>query len=318
VIGRRRRDGDLLGSPGGGLPDPSASRAPRRVQGAWETPAVVVRGPDGEVLSREEAQAFGRRRPAAARRRTGAAAGTAAGSDGSAARAEAAAPDGTAPPDGNGSAPRRPRVRPRRIPGAAGGVLVVPTLLREADDGRLARRARRRAAPDATVSALALRGRAARDLPAESAGGRSGRSSIGRRRGPSPAHPGDSRPSRPLEAVAPPRSPRTPAWLRRAGTKVSSLGVASAVVYVVVLAVVVYTVFPVRTYLNQRAATDRARTQIEVIHRANERLEKRADELRDPDTIEQLAREDLGMVKPGEESYGILPAPQQPAPDPAP
>jgi cell division protein FtsB len=95
---------------------------------------------------------------------------------------------------------------------------------------------------------------------------------------------------------------------------VSSLGVASAVVYVVVLALVVYTVFPVRTYLNQRAATNRARQQIEVIARENERLEQRADDLRDPDTIEQLAREDLGMVMPGEESYGILPAPQQPPP----
>jgi cell division protein FtsB len=196
-------------------------------------------------------------------------------------------------------------VRPRRIPGAAGGVLIAPTLLPEADDGRLARRRRRREAPDATVSVVPLRGRAAKDVPAAAAGGQRGG-----RRGPTPAHPGDDRPSRSLQPVAPPRAPRTPAWLRRAGSRVSSLGVASAVVYVAVLAVVVYTVFPVRTYLNQRAAAERARQQIEVIARENERLEQQADDLRDPDTIEQLAREDLGMVKPGEESYGILPAPQ--------
>jgi cell division protein FtsB len=303
MIGRRRRDGDHLGGPGGGLPDPGARRAPRHVQGAWDTPAVVVRGPDGEVLSREQAQAFGRARPATGRPAADAA-------------TTPAAPDGNAaaPGDVSAPAPRRPRVRPRRIPGAAGGVLVVPTLLPEADDGRLARRARRQAAPDATVSALPLRGRAAKDVPAAEKSDQRGR-----RRGPTPAHPGDHRPSRSLEAVAPPRAPRTPAWLRRAGAKASSLGVASAVVYVVVLAVVVYTVFPVRTYLNQRAASERARQQIEVIARENERLEQRADDLRDPDTIEQLAREDLGMVKPGEESYGILPAPQQPAPQqPAP
>ncbi len=224
------------------------------------------------------------------------------------------APPRRAPPgDAAAPAPRRPRVRPRRIPGAAGGVLVAPTMLRGADDGRLARRARRREAPDATVSALPLRGRPARDVPAEAVAGQAGRPRGGRR-GPVPAHPGEHRPSRSLQPVAPPRAPRTPAWLRRAGSRVSSLGVASAVVYVVVLALVVYTVFPVRTYLNQRAATNRARQQIEVIARENDRLEQRADDLRDPDTIEQLAREDLGMVMPGEESYGILPAPQQPPP----
>jgi cell division protein FtsB len=295
MIGRRWRDGDPLRGPGGGLPDPGASRAPRRVQGAWETPAVVVRGPDGEVLSREEAQAFGRRPAAATPPRAEATAAA------SAARADV-------------PAPRRPRVRPRRIPGAPGGALVAPTLLADADDGRLARQARRREAPDATVSALPLRGRPAKDVPADGARGQRGG-----RRGPTPAHPGDHRPSRSLQPVVPPRAPRTPAWLRRVGSKVSSLGVASALVYIAVLAVVVYTVFPVRTYLNQRAATNRARQQIEVIARENERLEQRADDLRDPDTIEQLAREDLGMVKPGEESYGILPAPQEPRPQqPAP
>jgi cell division protein FtsB len=308
VIGRRRRDGDPLGGPGGGLPDPAAPRAPRRVQGAWETPAVVVRGPGGEVLSREEAQAFGRRRQAVARPPTAATAETAPAPHDDAAPADRAAPEGGTTP-----VSRRTRVRPRRIPGAAGGVLVAPTLLRDADDGRLARRARRQAAPDATVSLLPLRGRKASDVPAEPAGGLSGRLRPGRR-GPAPARPGDRRPSRSLEAVAPPRSPRTPAWLRRVASKVSSLGVASAVVYVVVLAAIIYTVFPVRTYLNQRAETDRARQQIEAIERENDRLAQRAEDLRDPDTVEQLAREDLGMVKPGEESYGILPAPQQPAP----
>jgi cell division protein FtsB len=73
----------------------------------------------------------------------------------------------------------------------------------------------------------------------------------------------------------------------------------------------VYAVFPVRTYLNQRSDTDRARQQLEVLGDANDRLDQRADELREPETIEEIARRDHGLVMPGEESYGILPAPEQ-------
>jgi cell division protein FtsB len=90
------------------------------------------------------------------------------------------------------------------------------------------------------------------------------------------------------------------AWLRRVGMRVGSFTLA---------AMLIYAVFPVRTYLNQRAATDRARDQIEVLSRENDRLANRAEDLRDPETIEELARRELGLVKPGEESYGILPAP---------
>jgi len=90
------------------------------------------------------------------------------------------------------------------------------------------------------------------------------------------------------------------ARLRRVGMRVGSFTLA---------AMLIYAVFPVRTYLNQRAATDRARDQIEVLSRENDRLANRAEDLRDPETIEELARRELGLVKPGEESYGILPAP---------
>ncbi|HEY7069463.1 MAG TPA: septum formation initiator family protein [Acidimicrobiales bacterium] len=90
------------------------------------------------------------------------------------------------------------------------------------------------------------------------------------------------------------------AQLRRVGMRVGSFTLA---------AMLIYAVFPVRTYLNQRAATERAREQIEVLSRENDRLEDRAEDLRDPETIEELARRELGLVKPGEESYGILPAP---------
>jgi cell division protein FtsB len=70
-------------------------------------------------------------------------------------------------------------------------------------------------------------------------------------------------------------------------------------------------VFPVRTYLNQRSETNRARQQLEVLREENDRLEQRADELRDPETVEETARRDYSLVMPGEEPYTILPAPEQ-------
>ncbi|HET6950615.1 MAG TPA: septum formation initiator family protein, partial [Acidimicrobiales bacterium] len=90
-------------------------------------------------------------------------------------------------------------------------------------------------------------------------------------------------------------------WLRRVGTRLGS---------VALVVVVLYSVFPVRTYLNQRAASERARERLAVFEEENDRLEERARDLRDAETIEEIARRDLGLVMPGEESYGMLPAPR--------
>jgi cell division protein FtsB len=90
------------------------------------------------------------------------------------------------------------------------------------------------------------------------------------------------------------------ARLRRAGTYVGAVAVAC---------VLIYAVFPVRTYLDQRAATRRAHERIEVISEQNDRLEERVEALGSDEVVERIAREDYGMVKPGEESYGILPPP---------
>jgi cell division protein FtsB len=91
------------------------------------------------------------------------------------------------------------------------------------------------------------------------------------------------------------------AKLRRAGIGVGTVALAG---------VLVYAVFPVRTALDQRAAIDRSHEQIEMLRRANDRLEDRAESLRTDEEIERLAREQYGLVKPGEESYGVLPPPE--------
>jgi cell division protein FtsB len=76
-------------------------------------------------------------------------------------------------------------------------------------------------------------------------------------------------------------------------------------------AVLIYAVFPVRTYLNQRSASERKQQQIEVVGQENDRLEQRIGELQDPETVEEIARRDYNMVRPGEESYGIMPPPAE-------
>lgn len=95
---------------------------------------------------------------------------------------------------------------------------------------------------------------------------------------------------------------RRNARLRWLGTRVGSVALTG---------LLVYAIFPVRTYLNQRSETNRAREQLEVLSQENDRLEQRADDLRDPETIEEIARRDHNLVMPGEESYNMLPAPEQ-------
>jgi cell division protein FtsB len=56
----------------------------------------------------------------------------------------------------------------------------------------------------------------------------------------------------------------------------------------------------------ERALTDR----IEALHRESERLKARIERLRhDPGTLERLAREELGMVRPGDVLFEL---PQKP------
>ncbi|MFP3902139.1 MAG: FtsB family cell division protein, partial [Acidimicrobiia bacterium] len=98
---------------------------------------------------------------------------------------------------------------------------------------------------------------------------------------------------------------RRTARLRRVGLMVGAVALVVALV-----GVLVYAVFPVRTVLDQWNARNRGEEQLEVLTRENERLERRIDDLRDPGTIEEMARREYGYVKPGEESYSVAPPPR--------
>lgn len=68
-------------------------------------------------------------------------------------------------------------------------------------------------------------------------------------------------------------------------------------------------VYPARAYLSQRGAVDRARRDLSVLDTQNRKLQRDASRLLTPGEIERLARARFNMVRPGEEAYSVVPAP---------
>ena len=75
-------------------------------------------------------------------------------------------------------------------------------------------------------------------------------------------------------------------------------------------------VYPTRTFLDQRDETNNARAQLEMLRSENARLARESKRLSTDSEIERLAREQYGLVKPGERPFTILPAPSSTVPPP--
>jgi cell division protein FtsB len=71
-------------------------------------------------------------------------------------------------------------------------------------------------------------------------------------------------------------------------------------------------VFPTRTWLAQRDELGQREAELAAIRAEEAALEEQAETLQDPEEIERIAREEYGMVLPGEKPYRILPAPEEP------
>ncbi len=84
------------------------------------------------------------------------------------------------------------------------------------------------------------------------------------------------------------------------------------VISVLVVGVLFVVVFPTRSYLAQRASVHQAQQRLTAIDRENHRLARDARRLTTPAEVERLAREQYGLVRPGEKAYAILPAPVPP------
>jgi cell division protein FtsB len=71
-------------------------------------------------------------------------------------------------------------------------------------------------------------------------------------------------------------------------------------------------VFPTRTWLDQRAALAETSVELEELEAQRAALEQRVAELDSDEHIERIARSEYGLVRPGEEAYAVLPAPEKP------
>ena len=80
--------------------------------------------------------------------------------------------------------------------------------------------------------------------------------------------------------------------------------------------VLALSVAPARMYLEQRAELAQMERQAAALQRENDTLAVRAHKLRDPTFLERLARQCLGMVKPGETAFVAVPKEGAPAPPP--
>jgi len=81
---------------------------------------------------------------------------------------------------------------------------------------------------------------------------------------------------------------------------------------------------PARTWQEQRRSIAAAHERNAVLDEQSQQLQAQVELLRTDAEIERLAREEYGLVKPGEEAFRILPAPgagpprAEPAPSPGP
>ena len=82
------------------------------------------------------------------------------------------------------------------------------------------------------------------------------------------------------------------------------------------IGVLVLSIAPARLYFEQTAEVARLERQAAALERTNQALSARADELRDDAFLERLARQCLGMVKPGEVAFVVVPKEGAPAPPP--
>lgn len=64
---------------------------------------------------------------------------------------------------------------------------------------------------------------------------------------------------------------------------------------------------PTRDLLQQRSRVSGVAHELALLQQSNGRLEHRIAKLKDPDYIDQLARRQIGLVRPGEVPYVVMP-----------
>ena len=84
------------------------------------------------------------------------------------------------------------------------------------------------------------------------------------------------------------------------------------VAVVVVVAFASLGILPARSYLEKRDEVAAAEARLDELQRANDSTQAHVDALGTDAEIERIAREQYGLVKPGDETYHVLPTPEDP------
>jgi cell division protein FtsL len=132
---------------------------------------------------------------------------------------------------------------------------------------------------------------------------------------------------RPRLAGPPGRTGRAPS--RRARRELRpplGLTVRGVLLLMVLFALAVTAVYPLREYVEQRHRIEQLAAKQRALQAENERLRREQQRLHDPAYVEQLAKRDYNMVKRGEEIWHLTGEPPQapvarpaaPAPPPEP
>jgi cell division protein FtsL len=81
----------------------------------------------------------------------------------------------------------------------------------------------------------------------------------------------------------------------------------AAILAVVVVGLLFYLVVPLKSYMAQRSHLRRVENQEQVLEQQNAALRAQVAELHDPAYLERIARQCLGMVRPGEIAFVVVP-----------
>ena len=81
----------------------------------------------------------------------------------------------------------------------------------------------------------------------------------------------------------------------------------AAILSVVLMVLLLYMMVPLRSYLEQRARLTDLQQQSTSLQQQQARLLNQIAELQDPDYLQRVARECLGMVRPGEIAFVVVP-----------
>ena len=86
----------------------------------------------------------------------------------------------------------------------------------------------------------------------------------------------------------------------------------AAILSVVLMVLLLYMMVPLRSYLEQRARLTELQQQAKSLQQQEAKLLNQIAELQDPDYVQRVARECLGMVRPGEIAFVMVPKTEAP------